>query len=57
MTLKDLKGTKVSLWSRVLSQGQKETLQNLYYDVDLVFNDDDCRNTSFYIKYFTMKVI
>ena len=37
---KDLKGTKVSLWTRVLSQGQKETLQNLYYDVDLVFNDD-----------------
>jgi hypothetical protein len=33
---KELKGTKVSLWTRVLSQGQKETLQNLYYDVDLV---------------------
>ena len=37
---KNLKGTKVSLWTRALSQGQKETLQSLYYDIDLVFNDD-----------------
>jgi hypothetical protein len=37
---KNLKGRKVSLWTRVLSQGQKETLQSLYYDIDLVFNDD-----------------
>jgi glycosyltransferase involved in cell wall biosynthesis len=37
---KNSKGKKVSLWTRVLSQGQKETLQSLYYDIDLVFNDD-----------------
>ena len=36
---KNLKGKKVSLWTRVLSQGQKETLQSLYYDINLVFND------------------
>jgi len=36
---KNLKGKKVSLWTRVLSQGQKNTLQSLYYDIDLVFND------------------
>jgi hypothetical protein len=38
---KNLKGKKVSLWTRVLSRGQKETLQSLYYDIDLVFNDTD----------------
>ena len=37
---KNLKGKKVSLWTRVLSRGQKETLQSLYYDIDLVFTDD-----------------
>jgi glycosyltransferase involved in cell wall biosynthesis len=36
---KNLKDKKVSLWTRVLSQGQKETLQSLYYDINLVFND------------------
>ena len=38
---KKLKGKRVSLWTRVLSQGQKETLQILYYDIDLSFNDVD----------------
>ena len=37
---KNSKGKKVSLWSRVLSRGQKKTLQSLYYDINLVFNDD-----------------
>jgi glycosyltransferase involved in cell wall biosynthesis len=38
---KNLKDKKVSLWTRVLSQGQKETLQSLYYDIELAFNDAD----------------
>jgi glycosyltransferase involved in cell wall biosynthesis len=38
---KSLKGKKVSLWTRVLSRGQKETLQSLYYDIELDFNDAD----------------
>jgi hypothetical protein len=37
---KNTKGKKVSLWTRVLSQGQKETLQSLYHDINLVFTDD-----------------
>jgi hypothetical protein len=49
---KNLKGKKVSLWTRVLSQGQKETLQSLYYDIDLVFNDTDSEIHIFSLNYF-----
>ena len=31
-----LKGKKVSLWSRVLSQSQKDILKKLYYDDQIV---------------------
>jgi glycosyltransferase involved in cell wall biosynthesis len=49
---KDLKGNKVSLWTRVLSKEQKNTLQNLYYDIDLVFNDTNAEIHVFALNYF-----
>jgi glycosyltransferase involved in cell wall biosynthesis len=49
---KDLKGNKVSLWTRVLSKEQKNTLQNLYYDIDLVFNDTNAEIHIFALNYF-----
>ena len=48
----DLKGNKVSLWTRVLSQGQKETLQSLYYDINLVFNDIDSEIHIYTLNYY-----
>ena len=50
--LKTVRGKKVSLWSRVLSQGQKETLQSLYYDIDLVFNDADAEIHLYSLNYY-----
>ena len=47
-----LKGKKVSLWTRVLSQGQKDILKKLYYDVDLVFNTIDAEIHLFSLNYF-----
>jgi glycosyltransferase involved in cell wall biosynthesis len=47
-----LKGNKVSLWTRVLSQGQKDILKKLYYDVDLVFNNVDAEIHLFSLNYF-----
>jgi glycosyltransferase involved in cell wall biosynthesis len=47
-----LKGKKVSLWTRVLSQGQKDILKKLYYDVDLVFNTVDAEIHLFSLNYF-----
>lgn len=48
----ELKGKKVSLWTRVLSQGQKDILNKLYYDVDLVFNNVDAEIHLFSLNYF-----
>jgi hypothetical protein len=47
-----LKGKKVSLWTRVLSQGQKDILKKLYYDVDLVFNTVEAEIHLFSLNYF-----
>ena len=47
-----LKGNKVSLWTRFLSQGQKDILKKLYYDVDLVFNSVDADIHLFSLNYF-----
>jgi hypothetical protein len=47
-----LKGKKVSLWTRVLSPGQKDILKKLYYDVDLVFNTIDAEIHLFSLNYF-----
>ena len=47
-----LKGKKVSLWTRVLSQGQKDILKKLYYDADLVFNTVDAEIHLFSLNYF-----
>jgi glycosyltransferase involved in cell wall biosynthesis len=47
-----LKGKKVSLWTRFLSQGQKDMLKKLYYDVDLVFNTTDAEIHLFSLNYF-----
>jgi glycosyltransferase involved in cell wall biosynthesis len=47
-----LKGKKVSLWTRVLSQGQKDILKKLYYDVDLIFNTIDAEIHLFSLNYF-----
>ena len=49
---KNMKGKKVSLWTRVLSQGQKNTLQSLYYDIDLVFNNIDSEIHFFSLNYY-----
>jgi glycosyltransferase involved in cell wall biosynthesis len=49
---KNLKGKKASLWTRVLSQGQKETLQSLYYDINLVFNDIDSEIHIYSLNYY-----
>lgn len=37
----ELSGKRVSLWSRVLSEEQKEKIVNIYYGVDLSINDTD----------------
>lgn len=37
----ELSGKKVSLWSRVLSEEQKEKIKDIYYGVDLSFNNSD----------------
>ena len=47
-----LKGNKVSLWTRFLSQGQKDILEKLYYDVDLFFNNVDAEIHLFSLNYF-----
>jgi hypothetical protein len=47
-----LKGKKVSLWTRPLSQGQKDILRKLYYDVDLIFNSIDADIHLFSLNYF-----
>ncbi len=47
-----LKGKKVSLWTRVLSQGQKDMLKKLYYDSDLEFNNADAEIHLFSLNYF-----
>ena len=49
---KPFKHKKVSLWTRVLSQGQKEILQKLYYDVDLSFNDKTAELHLFTLNYY-----
>jgi hypothetical protein len=48
----ELKGKKVSLWTRFLSQGQKDILKKLYSDVDLVFNTTDAEIHLFSLNYF-----
>ncbi len=47
-----LKGRKVSLWTRTLSEGQKELLKKLYYDSDLVFNKKEAEIHLFSLNYF-----
>ena len=49
---KNLKSKKVSLWTRALSRGQKETLQSLYYDINLVFNDIDSEIHIYTLNYY-----
>jgi len=34
-----LKDNKISLWSRILSEEQKEKIQDIYYGIDISFND------------------
>lgn len=48
-----LKQKKVSLWTRILPIGQKEILRKLYYDTDLVFNDDTAEVHLFSLNYFS----
>lgn len=48
-----LKQKKVSLWTRILPIGQKEILRKLYYDTDLVFNDDSAEVHLFSLNYFS----
>jgi hypothetical protein len=47
-----LKNKKVSLWTRKLSEGQKNTLQTLYYDVELSFNEIESEIHIFTLNYF-----
>ena len=37
--MREMKGKSVSLWTRSLSEGNKQLLRNLYFDSDLKFND------------------
>ena len=39
--INELKGKKVSLWTRVLSESQKQKLKDLYFDCNLSFNDSN----------------
>jgi glycosyltransferase involved in cell wall biosynthesis len=48
----ELKNRKVSLWSRTLTNDQKSKLSDLYFDVDLLFND-----TSADIHIFTLNFL
>jgi len=48
----ELKGMKVSLWSRVLSKTQKEKIKLLYPDVTLYFNNENCNINIICLNYF-----
>jgi hypothetical protein len=48
----NLKGKKVSLWTRNLSERQKQLMTKLYYDSDLVFNEKDAEIHLFSLNYF-----
>jgi glycosyltransferase involved in cell wall biosynthesis len=47
-----LKNKKVSLWTRVLSQTQKEKLNKLYSDCNLTFNDENADTHIFTLNFF-----
>ena len=47
-----LKNKKVSLWTRPLSQTQKEKLNKLYSDCDLTFNDENADTHIFTLNFF-----
>jgi glycosyltransferase involved in cell wall biosynthesis len=51
----DLKGNKVSLWSRFLSENQKQKLIELYQDIDLSFNNLDSDIHVFSLNYMNKK--
>jgi len=46
-----LSGKKVSLWTRNLSENQKEILKKLYYDTHLVFNNPDAEIHVYVLNY------
>ena len=48
----ELKGKKVSLWSRLLSKSQQEKIKLLYPDVTLLFNNTDCDINIICLNYF-----
>ena len=48
----ELRGNKVSLWSRQLSKTQQEKIKLLYNDVTLLFNDTNCDINIFCLNYF-----
>ena len=50
--VENLKGKKVSLWTRNLSERQKQLMTKLYYDSDLVFNEKDAEIHLFSLNYF-----
>lgn len=47
-----LKGKKISLWTRPLSQIQKQKLIKLYFDSDLTFNNENADTHIFSLNFF-----
>lgn len=54
-TKSSLTGKQVSLWTRSLSEMNKELLKTLYYDVDLTFNNYNSDIHLFSLNYFSEK--
>jgi hypothetical protein len=52
-----LKGKNVSLWSRFLSESQKDLLRDLYFDSNLIFNDKTADVHIFCLNYFSESML
>jgi glycosyltransferase involved in cell wall biosynthesis len=52
-----LKDKNVSLWSRFLSESQKDLLRDLYFDSNLIFNDKTADVHIFCLNYFSESML
>jgi glycosyltransferase involved in cell wall biosynthesis len=53
----ELRNKRVSLWTRVLSKGQKELLNKLYPEVEMTFNNPDSEIHLFSLNYINEDVL
>jgi glycosyltransferase involved in cell wall biosynthesis len=53
----ELRNQKVSLWTRQISKGQQDILKQLYYDVDLTFNNPESNIHLFSLNYISEEVL